>query len=168
MLKISGLGESANWNKNKRHFQIHQSGKISESDNSVLARPVRGSSLQTPREVAPVPAPRPSNSTPRMHPREVDGCGRTRPREGVSEKVMAFQSRLEPSSLPSWYLAYATTTGVIIFCSYLPKRVTRGSAWRLGQGSQRTDVRHKSEVRNQTAQEIHSKILTFFFNIKDM
>lgn len=90
------------------------------------------SSLQISREVTPVPAPRPSNSTPRTHPREADGCGKTQLMEGVSEKGMAFQSRQEPSSLLSWYLAYATATGVIIFCSYLLKRVTGGVGLEVG------------------------------------
>lgn len=40
-----------------------------------------------------------------------------------------FKTESRPSSLPSWYLTYATTRGFITFCSYLLIYVTRRSAW---------------------------------------
>ena len=137
-LEFRGIAENAIKKKREKHFDFHQSGKISEPGNTVSARPVGGGSLQVSRGVATVPAV--SAGNPKMLPREVARCPKTHSREGVSDKVTAFPSRPKPPSLPSWWLNYPTTTGLTIFCSYGDTRNKRVS---LEVGSELSeDPRH--------------------------
>ena len=110
-LKLSGIAENAIKKKREKRFYFHQSGKISETESTVSARPVCAGSLQVSRGVATMPAVSASYSSPRMHPREAARCPKTQSGKGVSAKVTAFPSRPKPPSLPSWRLDYATTAG---------------------------------------------------------
>ena len=141
-LKLSGIAENAIKKKRDKHVYFHQSGKISEPGNTVLARPVCVSCLRLSRDVATVPAVSPSNSTPRTHSREVDRCPKTQSGEGVSDKVMAFPSRPEAPSLPSWWLDYSTSTGLTVFCSYGDARNKKVS---LEAGSELSEDRRHTQ-----------------------
>lgn len=90
------------------------------------ARPLCVNSSQTSRKAGNASVLYSQNSSCETGWQETDLCPKTQSK-GVPEKWMVFQNR--QSSLPSWWMAYATTEGFVTFWNYLLIHVMRGSAW---------------------------------------